>query len=785
MKATTRLYAWRRFLYAASAKFLAAGLFVFFSLSANAQRDIFHWEFSGSFAGINSGDFELPEEPSLFAAGGRLQRNLGNAWQVGLQVGHFNFGESPHLERTYAGLSAAYFWDNGVLLKKRAFITPYHLVDVGVFGRADVEGASVMEQSSAAGVENGLKFRFGDRITFHVAYAVYRELDSRGFEETFGNSGLSLWKAGLSYHFGAKRVNYNGPVFDASARFDKPRFASSAIRPLLSLPGLEPDEADVVRPDELRIEEPKLPEPLMITGVDTIINFYIDTAFVTRLDTTIRTVIDTNYATSVDTAFVFRVDSVRGSVLDTNFTNVVDTVFTERADTAFAVRMDTMFTVRPDTVFRQWSRPEEGAYPRDREDQERVREDEFEPLRAGKDSLIVELTKRILYLEGFVEGISRNDTVIVGRRERVEKTDRDEETRVTEQREEPTRLYREEKTQAPAPEKADEEKSRERRSGPAEAKTDGDSEQTERPAAEPQKTDPAVLAIMERQEELMKTQNALLRELTGKSSEVNVEAAARERRLGVGVAPALAVPVGGRDRADKERIEKLEEEVAMLRSRLDSKTAPQDTARVTAARIDTRADVADPVTNGRLGSDSLAPDTAAAEQPLRTAEEVKRDSMKAAVDAIRQRADSISAANAERAARREAEEKSAAAEPVTEAAPEPAPATPKLSASYPAVFKFGLNRDDVGADYNEIFDKVAADLINNPEARARIVGFTDRSGNAEYNRQLSERRAQSIKRRLTDRGVPAERLVIRGEGEKAGADKWSPGDRKVEVTVTF
>jgi len=794
MKATTRFYAWRRATSAASAKILAAGLFVLVSLSANAQRDIFNWEFSGSFAAVNSGDFELPEEPSLFAAGGRLQLNLGNAWQVGIHAGQFNFGESANLERAYAGLSAAYFWDNGVLLKKRAFITPYHLVEGGIFGRAEVEdpsNPSFTEQSSAVGLENGLKFRFGDRITFHVAYAVYRELDSRGFEETFGNNGLSLWKAGLSYHFGAKKVNYSGPVFDASSRFEKSRFASSDIRPLISLPGVEPGPADTVRPKDFYLPMPERSEPVMISGVDTIINFYVDTTLATRIDTVIHKFIDTNYVTSVDTAFTFRVDSVRGNVLDTNFTNITDTVMTPRVDTTFAAITDTVFTVRPDTVFRPWSRPADTEYIRDRS--ENPQEEKSDPVPARSDEAFAELRDRVAYLEGLVAGFSRRDTIITIREDRVEQQPaKAEEQKVVQKIERaPAEQKEPEKAFNDRPQENPQDQEKTERAGP---RSSADPTSTQKSESPTYKTDPAVVAMMQRQEELMKTQNALLREMSGKNSQVSVEAAPRERRPRVDIAPTVAVPVGGggRDRADQDRIEKLEQEVASLKAALENRTAHIDSAGVDSSRVDSavasaRVDVSAQVTDNTAETDSIGPDTAATTETTLSAEEQKRDSLNAAVEAIQQKADSIVGATAEKAARREDTEKVAATrkDSIAETAPELAPTAPKLTASYPAVFKFGLNRDDVGADYDEVFDKVATDLKANPDASANIVGFTDRSGNPEYNRQLSERRAKNIKRRLTERGVPAEKLVIRGEGESAGDDKWNAGDRRVEVTILF
>jgi OOP family OmpA-OmpF porin len=46
-----------------------------------------------------------------------------------------------------------------------------------------------------------------------------------------------------------------------------------------------------------------------------------------------------------------------------------------------------------------------------------------------------------------------------------------------------------------------------------------------------------------------------------------------------------------------------------------------------------------------------------------------------------------------------------------------------------------------------------------------IAGHTDAQGSAQYNLQLSQRRAQSVKDYLVRRGIAARRLIARGYGE--------------------
>lgn len=52
-----------------------------------------------------------------------------------------------------------------------------------------------------------------------------------------------------------------------------------------------------------------------------------------------------------------------------------------------------------------------------------------------------------------------------------------------------------------------------------------------------------------------------------------------------------------------------------------------------------------------------------------------------------------------------------------------------------------------------------------PSARAAITGYTDSTGPADYNQQLSLQRAQTVRDYLVDQGVSATRLTAGGRGE--------------------
>ena len=79
---------------------------------------------------------------------------------------------------------------------------------------------------------------------------------------------------------------------------------------------------------------------------------------------------------------------------------------------------------------------------------------------------------------------------------------------------------------------------------------------------------------------------------------------------------------------------------------------------------------------------------------------------------------------------------------------------------------FGRGDSVLGSEDAVILDLVA-ELIRERCAGKTIVieGHTDVWGAAEHNRRLSERRAESVRRYLVERGVPGEQLRVEGLGE--------------------
>lgn len=100
---------------------------------------------------------------------------------------------------------------------------------------------------------------------------------------------------------------------------------------------------------------------------------------------------------------------------------------------------------------------------------------------------------------------------------------------------------------------------------------------------------------------------------------------------------------------------------------------------------------------------------------------------------------------------------------------------------------FATDSSLIGAEYDSEIAKAAQCIKEFPGNRVYIDGHTDNLGAAEYNQQLSQRRATAVVERLTTKfGIPATRMTARGFGEeKPVADNSNPEgralNRRVEV----
>ena len=78
---------------------------------------------------------------------------------------------------------------------------------------------------------------------------------------------------------------------------------------------------------------------------------------------------------------------------------------------------------------------------------------------------------------------------------------------------------------------------------------------------------------------------------------------------------------------------------------------------------------------------------------------------------------------------------------------------------------FETNSDVLVSDAITVLAEATATLLRNPQLVVEVAGHTDSDGAAEYNLDLSNRRAAAVRQFFIDRGVSAESLTARGYGE--------------------
>ncbi|WP_230657987.1 OmpA family protein [Psychrobacter sp. I-STPA10] len=106
----------------------------------------------------------------------------------------------------------------------------------------------------------------------------------------------------------------------------------------------------------------------------------------------------------------------------------------------------------------------------------------------------------------------------------------------------------------------------------------------------------------------------------------------------------------------------------------------------------------------------------------------------------------------------------------------------------PGNITFATNSTAINPSFFNTLNKLAATMVEYNKNTVIVMGFTDNVGNASYNQDLSQRRAESVKSYLVSRGVDSNRIMTYGFGEtrpianndtEAGRAK----NRRVEIKI--
>lgn len=103
----------------------------------------------------------------------------------------------------------------------------------------------------------------------------------------------------------------------------------------------------------------------------------------------------------------------------------------------------------------------------------------------------------------------------------------------------------------------------------------------------------------------------------------------------------------------------------------------------------------------------------------------------------------------------------------------PGPVTLKI----PNVIHFALDKSYISPATAQVLDRIAQVLLENPTITVEIVGHTDPRATDAYNKALGARRAISARNYLLRKGIVAERMTIRSEGEQ---QLVSPGRTRID-----
>jgi len=106
----------------------------------------------------------------------------------------------------------------------------------------------------------------------------------------------------------------------------------------------------------------------------------------------------------------------------------------------------------------------------------------------------------------------------------------------------------------------------------------------------------------------------------------------------------------------------------------------------------------------------------------------------------------------------------------------------------PGNVTFRTDSADLNAQFYKVLDGVAQVAKKYDKTIIEVAGHTDSTGTAEYNRQLSQRRASSVANYLVSRGVGQARIMTAGGGEdhpiaSNATDQGRAANRRVEITL--
>lgn len=106
-----------------------------------------------------------------------------------------------------------------------------------------------------------------------------------------------------------------------------------------------------------------------------------------------------------------------------------------------------------------------------------------------------------------------------------------------------------------------------------------------------------------------------------------------------------------------------------------------------------------------------------------------------------------------------------------------------------SVFRFDFDRADLNPHNRELLSRIAGILLVSKGYGLSVFGYTDDVGSAEYNQQLSLRRANAVKDYLVQAGIDPGIVNVKGYGKTSPlientSDDGRSKNRRVEIALT-
>lgn len=111
-----------------------------------------------------------------------------------------------------------------------------------------------------------------------------------------------------------------------------------------------------------------------------------------------------------------------------------------------------------------------------------------------------------------------------------------------------------------------------------------------------------------------------------------------------------------------------------------------------------------------------------------------------------------------------------------------------LKVTFDSGILFATNSSTLSDASKSALRNFATSLKANPDTDIRIVGFTDNTGNVDYNQTLSEKRAKSVFDYLLQQGISSDRMSYEGKGvhDPVATNNTPEGralNRRVEIII--